>query len=322
MAISMTKNKQTEKIITKIVSKAFGGLGLKQVTELTEGFFNVAYLITLLDGREVILKIAPPVNSVIMTHENNIMYSEVDSMRMVEKLTDVPVAKILYYDDSHMLCDNDYFFMEKLEGKSFSSYFKQLSDDENAKINYQMGYYNAKLNKITGKKFGYYGQTEKQDRNWFKVFKNMIKDTIDDAERLNIDLKISLNLIFELLDNDKVYFDEVIIPKFVHWDLWAGNIFVVGDMITGLIDFERCMWADELLEVGFRTYGYDENFFNGYGIEKLTYSQSIRAKWYDVYLFLISCLECDYRHYETRDAYNWGTKMLAKWIKEISERQS
>lgn len=46
------------------------------------------------------------------------------------------------------------------------------------------------------------------------------------------------------------------------------------------------------------------------GINELTTSQSIRARWYDMYLFLISALECDYRKYPDRGVYNWAIGMI------------
>lgn len=51
--------------------------------------------------------------------------------------------------------------------------------------------------------------------------------------------------MMELLDRDKEYFNEVTKPKLFHWDLWA----------------------DELMEVGFRTFADNNDFLNGYGIE-------------------------------------------------------
>jgi fructosamine-3-kinase len=320
VAESLTKNKKSNEEIVKMIQKGLGNIIVIKIEELTEGFFNIAYLIELENGREVILKIAPPSNTTIMTHENNIMYSEVTSMKMVEAETHCPVAKILFYDNSHTICDVDYFIMEKLEGKSFNSIIDTLSETDKEKINYEMGIYNKQLNSICGERFGYFGQPDKQGENWFEVFKSIVSDAIYDAKRLSVDLKTSGEHILELLDRDKSYFEEVKIPKFVHWDLWAGNIFVSDGKITGLIDFERCLWADELMEVGFRTYGYNEKFFQGYGIENLDNNQQIRAKWYDVYLFLICSIEGTYRNYETEDIYNWGTDMLRKWIVEFEQR--
>ena len=321
MPNSITKNTQSADVIQKMISRAFGVDKAFGVIELTEGYFNVAYLIRLWDGRECILKIAPSKNTVVMAYEQNIMFSEVDSMKMISEIGTVPIAKILYYDNSHELCDCDYFFMEKLEGKSFNTIAKDLTEEEKERINYQLGTYNAALNNIVGLKFGYYGLPDKQGDNWYEVFKSMIEDCMHDADALNIDIQVDFNYIFELLEKDKEIFYEVTTPRFVHWDLWAGNVFVKENKITGLIDFERCMWADELLEVGFRTYGYDKNFFRGYGIEELSDNQKIRAMWYDIYLFLITSMEGIYRNYDTNDAYQWGTMMLKDWIKKLEERK-
>jgi hypothetical protein len=98
------------------------------------------------------------------------------------------------------------------------------------------------------------------------------------------------------------------------------NVFINEGKVTGLIDFERCLWGDELLEVGFRTYGYEKGFFDGYGISGLSKEQQIRAEWYDIYLFLISSLECDYRLYDSRWAYEWGSKMLLEWAEKMEKR--
>lgn len=320
MVKSSTKNRQSNEKIIKMIQKGLGNIKVIKIEELTEGFFNIAYLVEVENERSFILKIAPSSDTIIMTYENNIMCSEVTSMKMVEELTDCPVAKIIYYDNSHTVCDSDYFIMDKLEGKSFNSIMDTLSETDKDKINNEIGMYNKQLNSIFGERFGYFGQPSKQGENWFEVFKTIVKDAIDDAKRLDIDLKVSGEYIMELLDRDKRYFEEVKIPKFVHWDLWAGNIFVLNGKITGIIDFERCLWADELMEVGFRTYGYNKEFFKGYGLENLDDIQKIRAKWYDVYLFLVCSLEYKYRNYETMDIYNWGTDMLKEWITEFDKR--
>ena len=142
------------------------------------------------------------------------------------------------------------------------------------------------------------------------------------ARRLQIDLQMPEEEILRLLERDREYFEPVKEPCFVHWDLWAGNVFVENGRITGLIDFERCLWADPLMEVGFRTYGLFPPFLEGYGRKSLTKEEFRRAEWYDVYLFLIACLECDYRQYDTRDTYIWGTGMLRKWIQELKEPEA
>ena len=117
MPNSITKNKKDEKMLRKMLRAAFPEQEVERMEELTEGYFNVAYLITLSDKTEVILKIAPPPELEVMTYENNIMFTEVDTMRRLERETQLPVAKILFYDNSRSICDSEYFIMEKLKGE-------------------------------------------------------------------------------------------------------------------------------------------------------------------------------------------------------------
>ncbi len=117
---SKTKNKKTRQEIESMAARAFNGLGLANgegaVTELKLGWFNAVYNVTLADGREVILKIAPPPGAEVMLYEKNIMGTEVATMRLVRRNPAIPVPEIYFYDDSHELCDADYFFIEKIYG--------------------------------------------------------------------------------------------------------------------------------------------------------------------------------------------------------------
>ncbi len=316
MPISITKGELTKEKINELINNAFEKNAL-QIEELTEGFFNVAYRIKL-DDKSVVLKIAPSKDIDIMTHEKNIMFSEVEAMKKTAENTSVPVPNILFYDNNYTILDREYFIMEMLEGESLVSIIGKMSEAQKNEIYYDVGKYTKMLNQIEGDKFGYYCQTDKQGDNWYNVFKSMILDTYFDAERKSIAIPIEKDKILELLEKDKMNFEAVKTPKFVHWDIWDGNIFILEDKIEGIIDFERCLWADELMEVGFRTYGYNKAFFDGYGIEKLTESEERRAKWYDIYLFLIACLECDYRMYDNRGAYEWGSDMLINWVNELN----
>lgn len=315
---SSTKNKQSDKIINEMVCKAFGEVKTVEIQELKEGFFNAAYEIKLSNGKEVILKISPPEDVLIMTHEKNIMFAETDVMKMLRRKTNLPIAEVLYYDNSHSICKADYFFMSKIQGDSLNSILKEIKEEDKKNIYYELGKFNRSINNIIGKKFGYYSQSDKQGDKWYEVFSSMVGDVINDAKALNVDIETKYDVIGSLLERDKSIFEEVEVPKLVHWDLWAGNVFVKNGQITGLIDFERCIWADELMEVGFRSYGNNKDFYKGYGIEELTETQRIRSKWYDLYLFLINALECDYRHYEGREMYNWAKQKIIETIEILS----
>ena len=84
---SKTKNKKTLQSVERIAKRAFDGSGLAAgddaISELKQGWFNAAYAVHLADNREVILNIASPQDAERMLYEQNIMRTEVDTMRLV-----------------------------------------------------------------------------------------------------------------------------------------------------------------------------------------------------------------------------------------------
>ncbi|MDF2908136.1 MAG: aminoglycoside phosphotransferase [Herbinix sp.] len=321
MPNSITKNKLNNETLNLLIQTAFPNRSLMEWIELTEGFFNVAYLVRFKDGEELILKIAPDASMEVMTHEINIMYSEVDSIQMINHQGIIPVPEVVLADFSRSIILADFFFMRKLPGSSFMSQMEALSQEDKDEINRKIGAMNRQINDITGAKFGYYGQKDKQGASWYLVFSSILKDAVNDAVRKSIALPADEKELFLLLAKDKMLFDEVSVPRLIHWDLWAGNVFVKDGQITGLIDFERCLWGDILMEVGFRSCFQNPAFIKGYGIEELSASEQRRILWYDIYLFVICCLECDYREYDTRDTYQWGSSMLLETVSKIRDNK-
>lgn len=315
MPNSLTKGTVTEETINRMVQKAFkeNALGMQ---ELKEGYFNIAYKVRLKD-RNVVLKIAPSREIQVLTSEKNIMFSEVDSMRMVAERTEVPVPRILFYDNSGSVIDREYFFMEMLRGQSLSTLQDALPEEEKQEIYYRLGQYTRQLNCIEGERFGYYAQPDRQGENWYEVFCDMVRDIYADAGRKDIAMPVEEDETLELLERDRAIFEAVKTPRFVHWDIWAGNVFIADNRIEGIIDFERCLWADVLMEVGFRNYEYNKAFYEGYGIEELTREEKRRARWYDIYVALIWCLETDYRGYDNRDFYHMGCRAVQSGIEDL-----
>lgn len=114
---SLTKNRQSKDTIAKMVEKYFTPLKMESYHELTEGCFNMAYEIRLSNGKQVILKIAPLTKIHVMTYEKNIMSAEVETMRLTMRNGQIPVPKVIGYDNSCTVCNSPYFFMEKLASK-------------------------------------------------------------------------------------------------------------------------------------------------------------------------------------------------------------
>ena len=315
---SLTKNRQDKKVLSKMVEKCFAPIWMVGYRELTEGYFNVAYEIKLSDGRNVILKIAPDKKMRIMTYEKDIMHSEIEAMERVALDEHILAPKLLGKDESCTICNSPYFFMEKLEGESLNAIKASLDEETIHKIYMETGKMIRLVNDIECPCFGYPSQKAFQGTDWFHVFYKMVEQGLMDAKAGRVDLKIEVDEVLPCLERDKAYFKEVTKPKLVHWDCWDGNIFVKDGKVTGIIDWERCIWADSLMEVNFRTYGDDKWFKKGYGLEVFTQHQYRRAIWYDIYALILMSLECEYRHYGDMGMYDWATGLLVKKFAEIS----
>lgn len=323
---SMTKNHQTEEVLRRMVSHAFSGEEAVRIKELTEGFYNVAYLAELSGGREVILKIAPPGNASVMTYEKNLMEAEVGSLRLVREKTQVPVPEVLYYsaeDVSDKLIESPYFFMTKIEGDNYNSLRESLTQEERDQINRELGKYNRQMNEITGQAFGYFSFAGELGNSWREVFWGMTKGVLLDGKVKNIDIGYEYDWIEDRIKDSLEVLEEVKIPQFVHWDLWDGNVFIKDGHIEGIIDFERTLWADPLMEYAFRLHnkleGKQEEFLRGYGEALEGKDAYKRCVLYDIYLYLIMIIECDYRKYADNGQYLWAKDMLAKSVERLSE---
>jgi aminoglycoside phosphotransferase (APT) family kinase protein len=313
---SLSKTPVTQDLARKILLQHFGnGAKLAQLQELTEGFYNAAYLIELTDGAKSVLKVAPPPSLRILRYEKDIMRVEVEVMRLVKAKTEMPVPLILSYDSSHQLLDSDFFIMEFVEGVPLHKIRATLSPDEQHAIDVQLGKYLRQMNAITSERFGYIAQPESQLSNWREAFDRLLRNVLADGQDAGVILPINYESIHPLLEPHFDALDEILTPHLVHWDLWDGNIFIdpLTKQISGIIDFERALWADPLMEVNFGAFGTNPSFIEGYGLDMLaTSSQKRRRTLYNIYLFLIMVIECTYRKYENNDQENWSRMKLAE----------
>ena len=98
-----------------MAAKAYGPgsapAGDEWVSELGHGWFSVVYQMRLADGRAVVLKIAPPPTVEVMKYEQGAMAVELGALRLITERTGVPVPAVEFADQSHELCNADYFFM-------------------------------------------------------------------------------------------------------------------------------------------------------------------------------------------------------------------
>lgn len=323
---SKTKNRKTREQVAAMVERAFPGLtlapGEDAVSELKEGFFNAAYQVRLSDGREVIVKIAPPQEAEVLTYENNIMATEVASMRLARKNPAIPVPEIYSYDVALDLCDSEYFFMEKLSGENYGIIKSSMPQAEQDQIDQQIGAIVREINRFTGSYFGYPGNSQLRGETWKEAFLKTMDAILEDGRRKNAEYGgISPSEIHKVVMKHAPSLEAVTTPQMVHWDAWDLNVFVEQGKVTGLLDFERVLWGDPLLEAQFRPlFGEGvTGYMRGYGKSGFTHEEDVRCHLYSLHLGVVAKTECYYRLYETDEMANWAMKLLVpalKWLQE------
>lgn len=319
---SKTKVKLSPTDIQRIVNHAFGETAIVSVYELTDGYFNTAYHITMRNGHgQTVLKVGPPVNADMLTYEQNILRAEVDAMKLATADPRIPVPRVIYDDFSRILLPYEYYFMDFVEGMTWDKIRDTHSEAQNNSIEFQLGRITACINAFEHPTFGYFAYGPDFD-TWPDAFAWMCEQLFADARRYGIVLDLSEAEFFDKLDEHRAIFAEVTRPRLVHWDLWAGNIFVARDenspAITGIVDFERSLWGDPLMEAYLARLNNMPNYMAGYGQDLLaTHSQRLRRIFYNIYLHLIMVIEDGPRQYEDKGIVRWAQERLSEDIEML-----
>ncbi len=318
---SLSKTKISQAAIESIVNHHFGPQSkLHTLEELKDGYFNTAYQMTLQDGSAYVMKVAPHESVAALRYERGLMKTEAAVMRLVQEQTSVPIPRIAYYDDSHQLIDHVFLIMEYLPGIPLNKLRSQLSSEVQEQIEYDLGAQTRQIHAITGAYFGFPHQVH-QFASWKDRFAAMFQNVLQDGKDREIILPLPYEEFEQLFTRFDFALEEITTPQLVHWDLWDGNIFIdeTTHQICGLIDFERALWGDPLMECHFANFEEENAHMRGYGHPLLkTESAKIRRMLYNLYLYLIMIIECFYRDYETDDQKIWSTEQLIKEIERAN----
>jgi len=315
---SVSKITLSHDVIQSLISHHFGNdTRVKATQELTEGYFATAYRLDLADGRAWVLKVSPPPHVRVLRYERDIMAAEVATMRLLHERTSLPIPAIHCYDASRTLLDNEFFLMEFLPGQPLHKVRGEIAPNVQQRINRQIGGYLREINAIEGAAFGYGPESTPRFAAWRDAFDAMLMTVLQDGEDMDVELPLSYAGYHDLARQHYAALDEVRAPRLVHWDLWDGNIFfdIETQTITGIIDHERALWGDPLMEVNFTGYDPSSDFAVGYGIPVLdTPAQRTRRTLYSLYLFLIMVIECYYRQYPNNGQELWAREQLANTV--------
>jgi aminoglycoside phosphotransferase (APT) family kinase protein len=306
----------------RMITAAFGAEAtIRRYADLRDGYFNAAYQIDLMDGRRVVLKVAPPADVRVLRYEQGIMGAEVAMLQQVAEHTNVPAPTVYYYDRSQTIIDGDYFLMSFVTGEPYHHVRDSFAAPRRALIEQTVGSHLRQINAITGPVFGYPAQADRRFSTWRATFLAMFEDLLQDGADKDVAVPWGYAALRRRVEEVAPALDVVQTPHLVHWDLWDGNIFVDPrtGLITGIIDFERALWGDPLMEFQYRTLAPSPAHEEGYGLSLLASPTAVaRRTLYNLYLYLIMIVECSYRHYETDDQERWARQQLAADLERLA----
>jgi aminoglycoside phosphotransferase (APT) family kinase protein len=318
---SISKTVVGQSAAQQIVEGVFGAdARIRSFEELTEGYFNAAYAIELADGHKYVLKVAPPAAVRVLRYEQQIMSAEVAVMRLVREATTLPVPAIYDFDSSRRILDSPFFLMEFVPGVPLDKIRATLTPPEQQAIDRALGAYLRQMNDIVGQSFGYAAPAAQRHSSWAEAFQQMLDDVLADGAALDVALPMPYPALHQRLREQSAVLADVTTPLLVHWDLWDGNLFIDPHtkQLSGIIDFERALWGDPLMEFQFRGLVEPPDFAAGYRRRMLeTPRQRQRRILYDIYLYLIMVIECTYRQYPTQNQERWASEQLAQALDRL-----
>ncbi|GLC31720.1 phosphotransferase family protein [Clostridium omnivorum] len=318
---SITKSKLTSEQINMMTRQAFGNRTKPEIiTELADGYFNTAYMLTLTNGFKTVLKVSPPKEVVVMRYEKNIMETEVYVLNKIKSLGDMPTPKVFYYDQSGEIIKNDFFFMEFVDGVPLNKIRSELTEEQYREISSELGGIARKIHSIEGSYFGYISQDDKKFDTWDQAFLCMIKELLADAIDARVILPYDYDKIYNMIYEKREVLNIVKMPSLVHKDLWDGNIFIdpKTSKITGILDCERAIYGDALLDPVCGFLLNNKDFMQSYkGRIYLEKEEEIRAVLYQIYLYLIMVIECSYRKYPDENQSKWSSIRLEEALVDL-----
>jgi len=187
----------------------------------------------LADGRDVVVKVGPPAGARLLRYERGLIEAEAAYFRAVRAgAPAVPVPEVLAVGD-------DWIVTTLLPGDSLTG----LPDG--AGVREQLGAAVADLHRLTGPHFGYTGGRA-AGADWPTAYGAMIADLLADAADWAVPLPPGIDL---LAARHQANLATVTRPALLHFDLWDGNVLGAGGRLTGLVDGERFLWGDPLLDL-------------------------------------------------------------------------
>jgi aminoglycoside phosphotransferase (APT) family kinase protein len=264
------------------------GLAAERFERIATGKFNDSYFVSLADGGQVVLRIAPPDDAGFLFYERGMMAQEPGLHRLIRERTSLPVAEILAHDTSRDIIDRDFLVMQRLPGRALSEVsLPGLAVDR------AMEHTGRLLREVHDTcrdgRYGYLGEHRPMEpaESWAEALRTMWGLLIDDIRACGAYDADEAKAVTEALSPHLRLFDREVPSCLLHMDIWAQNILVdESGNVTGLVDWDRALWGD--VEIEFAVLDYcgisTAAFWRGYGRERDT-SPEARVRWAFYYLY-------------------------------------
>lgn len=240
---STTKFIASEEIIRKAFAQA-GISDIKNIVELSDGWFNRIYSAVDNDGKKYVIKFAPTKDAPVLTHEKNLMLAEVNCYHLLAEKTQVKTPKLVFADLSESVVPTGYFIMEYLSGVRLDK--ANLTPSEQKIVTDKIAYILSEFHCITGNGYGY-EQIGLQD-TWKQALIEMTQCLIADCSHYGKRCKIGKKLLAYIEKfSDSL---EDIPCVMVNFDLHNMNIFcdrnANGEIELAVLDLERFFYGDPI----------------------------------------------------------------------------
>jgi aminoglycoside phosphotransferase (APT) family kinase protein len=218
--------------IEALLRPVFGG-DIGTAVELSGGGFAAVWRAGLADGRDVVVKVGPPAGARLLRYEHGLIAAEAAYFRTVRAgAPGVPVPEVLHVGD-------DWIVTTLLPGSSLTG----LPDSPG--VREQLGTAIAGLHRVTGPHFGYAGERP-AGADWPTAYAAIIAALLADAADWEVPLPPGIDA---LATRHHATLAAVTRPALLHFDLWDGNVLAADGRLTGLVDGERFLWGDPLLDL-------------------------------------------------------------------------
>ena len=280
MIKSRTKYEPTE---TEIIS-LFEANGISRPVRsgvLGDGEFNAAFKVTCEDGKDYVLKIAPPKDATVLSYERNMMDSEVYWYRKMKENTDILCPDVYAVDFSCKIIESSCFIMQMMKGEPLWKCV--FSQEEAEKVQAEKVNMLTKIHAIKNDRYGY-RQSGLHD-SWYAALKSMAGNLVKDCRDLGYETPDGERFL-ELIDKH----EDILMKapcRMVNFDLWDSNVLYDNGRLVW-IDPERGFWGDPVAD--FITIGPGQKapltekkkeigIYNGTAKEKIELSRDTEVRY-------------------------------------------